>query len=267
MDRTDCAIVINTCPKYFYILETHFTMLRRYAPKLKWPVYLATESPNEFRISELAHAHNIHILPLDTRDADFFESRVAAIRALPSEIKYVLPIQDDFLLERPGPDGSALKNALEILDTDRDVLSIRLMPCPGSSAREPYWGVWNKLLPQDLQFSYQATIWRREIYMDYMMRLIQQRNEFYPYMDKTKYNQYAVTTNPAETYPGLQLLKLMYPTGVHLCWPRVGAWANAVYQCPWPYRPTAIVKGKLQDWAVELARREGCYLSDGPSMR
>ena len=43
MDRNDVAYIINTTPKYFYILELHLTLLKRYAPSMKWPVYLATE--------------------------------------------------------------------------------------------------------------------------------------------------------------------------------------------------------------------------------
>jgi hypothetical protein len=30
--------------------------------------------------------------------------------------------------------------------------------------------------------------------------------------------------------------------------------------CPWPYRPTAIIKGVLQSFAIELAQREGFKL-------
>ena len=43
MDRTDVAILVNSTPAYYYILPLFFTMLRRYAPDLEWPVYLATE--------------------------------------------------------------------------------------------------------------------------------------------------------------------------------------------------------------------------------
>jgi hypothetical protein len=44
---------------------------------------------------------------------------------------------------------------------------------------------------------------------------------------------------------------------IHLAWPREGAHPNAVYLCPWPYRPTAVVRGLFESWANELAKREG----------
>jgi hypothetical protein len=33
-----------------------------------------------------------------------------------------------------------------------------------------------------------------------------------------------------------------------------------VYLSPWPYRPTAIVHGRLEPWAAELGLREGVPL-------
>lgn len=261
MNRTDCAILVNTCPKFFYLLEGYFGMLRRYAKDLKWPIYLATECPNDYTIELVSRKYNVKILELQETQSDFFESRVTALKMLPKEIRYVLPLQDDFLLERPGPDYKALENALEILDADKDVLSLRLMPCPGSSAREGFWGLWKKLLPEDLLFSYQATIWRREVYHTYFLNLIVQGKRLYPDLSGASWNQYCIRTNPAETHPGLFLLKTLFPHGVHLCWPRVGTFANAVYLSPWPYRPTAVVRGKLEPWAEELIRREGFRLN------
>jgi hypothetical protein len=256
-----CAVLVNTTPKFFYLLEAHFGLLRRYGEGLDWPVYLATECPTDPVVERVSKKYNVKILPLLEKDSDFLESRLVAVNMLPPEIKYVLPLQEDFLLERPGPDMKALNNALEILNVDESVKSIRLMPCPGSSAREGFWGVWKKLLPEDMKFSYQATIWRREVYSNYFARLIQQGRGLYPDFDKKMWNNYAIRVNPAETHPGFFLLKTLYPDGVHLCWPRKGAWANAVYACPWPYRPTAVVKGVLQPWAEELMVREGFTLS------
>jgi hypothetical protein len=48
---------------------------------------------------------------------------------------------------------------------------------------------------------------------------------------------------------------------VHIAWIRKGSWSNAVYLSPFPYRPTAIVKGKFEPWAQELAKREGFIIT------
>ena len=257
MNRRDCAIVVNSCEKYFFLLEGFFGLLRRYAIGLEWPVYFATEKYENFHVQRICKTYNVEILKLAEHEADFLESRHAAMKLLPPEIRYVLPLQEDFLLERPGPGMKALGEALSILDTERDVLSLRLMPSPGASSKEAYRGAWQKLSGDDSIFSYQATIWRREVYTEYMQRLIQMGHEMYPELTGATWNRYCIGVNPAETYPGVTMLRMMFPTGVHLCWTRMGAFANAVYLCPWPYRPTAIVQGVLQPWAEELLHREG----------
>jgi hypothetical protein len=266
MDRSDCAIVVNTCPKYFYILDAHFGLLRRYGEACKWPVYLATEQPDDFAIQMIAKKYNVTILPLANEQSDFLESRVAAMEALPSHIQYVLPLQEDFLLERPGIDVTALQEALSLFDSNHLIQSIRLMPCPGSSARNCLFGSWKQLEINDMLFSYQATLWRRSTYRDYLFRLIHQCREEYPHLKPMtpEWNQFAVRNNPAETHLGLSLLDTMFPQAIHLCWSRKASWANAVYWSPWPYRPTAIVKGVLEPWAAELIRREGFVATNPP---
>lgn len=259
MNRQDIAIIINTCPKYFYLLDACFGLIRRYAEGCGWPLYLATEEPEHEVVKTVCKRHQVSCISLDTNESDFLESRAAAVRKLPPSVRYILPLQEDFLLER-FIDQSALGNALEILDADRQVQSIRLMPCPGSSAREGFWGEWRKLLPDDLLFSYQATIWRRDTYQRFMDGLIQQGRSMHPDMTKAQWNQYCISVNPAETHSGIFLLKQQNREGIHLCWPRKATWANAVYWSPWPYRPTAVVKGVLQSWAEELIRREGFIL-------
>jgi hypothetical protein len=216
-------------------------------------------------VKRLSKQHSVEVIVLKPEDSDFLESRLAASRALPRDIKYILPLQEDFLLERPGLNYGALESALKELDGRDELLSARLMPCPGSSEK-PSGGSsrnpWVPLAPNDLLFSYQATIWRREVYENYMNLLIQNcleaNKELKPMT--AEWNRFCVRMNPAETGFGMDLLKRLYPTGQHVCWARKGAWANAVYWCPWPYRPTAIVQGKIQLWAVELINREGFAL-------
>jgi hypothetical protein len=259
MDRTDVAIVVNTCPKYFYILEAHFGLLRRYGEACKWPVYLATEKPDEYAIQMVAKKYAVNIIPLAKEHSDFLESRIAAMDALPPSIQYVLPLQEDFLLERPGVDPVALKDGLDLFDSNHLIQSIRLMPCPGASARETFAEGWKQLQANDPMFSYQATLWRRQTYRNYLFRLVRLIQEEYPNIQPLtpEWNQFAVRNNPAEKHIGLSLLDSMFPQAIHLCWARKASWANAVYWCPWPYRPTAIVNGLLEPWAAELIRREG----------
>jgi hypothetical protein len=257
MNRKDCAIVVNSCEKYFYLLEPFFGLLRRYACGLEFPVYFATEKVDDFQIQRICKTYGVGILELADNEADFFESRLAATKMLPPSIRYVLSLQEDFLLERPGPNMEALKEALEILDTDPHVQSLRLMPCPGSSSKVPYKGAWDTLVGDDTVFSYQATIWRRDVYTTFMTRLIQQGREMYPDLSGYAWNRYCIEVNPAETQTGMFLMRSLYPTGVHLCYRRLGTFANAVYLCPWPYRPTAIIRGVLQAFAEELIQREG----------
>jgi hypothetical protein len=260
MDRQDVAIVVNTTPKYFPLLDAHFGMLRRYASQVGWGVFLATEAANELTIQLIAKRWGVNVMRLKPDMTDFFESRLAAIEALPTAVKYVLPLQEDFLLER-NVDCDALKEAVDILGLDSSVKGVRLMPCPMSSTGESYQNTarWEILGETDLQFSYQATIWRRDAWITYMRALIQQTRELQPSLKKgsREYNQYAIRGNPAETFVGLSMLKHLFPGGKFLCYKRVGAWANAVYLSPWPYRPTAVVHGVLEKWAVELIRREG----------
>jgi hypothetical protein len=264
MERTDIAILVHTCPSYFYILDAFFGLLRRYGSDCKWPVYLATERSYDETILRVCNKYNIQLLALEEKDSDFLESRCAAMQLLPATIQYVLPLQEDFLLERPGLNVPSLTEALDLLDKDIHLASIRLMPCPGSTTSTVYKGMWNILTTKDCIFSYQATIWRRSVYHDYMIHLLRQEQIAYPELlqDRKAWCLHAIRNNPAETFPGLTLLKNLFPQMNHLCWSRKGVWANAVYWCPWPYRPTAIVKGNLEVWANELIRREGFYLQN-----
>ena len=264
MDRTDVAYLINSTPKYYYILDLHLTMLWRYAPSLKWNVYLATEEPLHPCIQHLQMKFPaLQILPLTTKEESFFDSRLAASRKLPPEIRYVLPMQDDFLLEA-RPLEAVFKELFEVFDMNPAIHSARLMPCPGPHPDNTRFGFTNwKVLSEkdDMLFTYQATVWRRDAYEAYFLSLCKRIEPLAP----QEKNRVAIQDNLAEIATGQNMLRAM--GGVHLAWPREGKQSNAVYLCPWPYRPTAIVRGRLQDWAVDLAGREGVVASPGPSLK
>jgi hypothetical protein len=157
-----------------------------------------------------------------------------------------------------------IEDAVSLLDTYESIHSLRLMPCPGPSPDDHFFGstAWKVLSFTNNQyvFTYQATLWRREPYERFM-------NSIFSLVptdasDSKKLNL-AIHTNLAEIKEGQIVLQLQ--GGLHLAWPREGPQPNAVYLAPWPYRPTAIIKGKLMEWVEDFAAREG--LSLFPSLR
>jgi hypothetical protein len=154
--------------------------------------------------------------------------------------------------------------------TPEDVASVRLMPCPGpkgvtfycgdgsgsGSGQEPGWRVLGA--DDSMIFVYQATLWRRSAYAAFMGAVIAEVDrEFGPLTSKQKVDV-QIRMNVAEVELGQNILR--QGNGMHLAWEREGTQPNAVYLCPWPYRPTAVVNGKLQGWAAQLAEREGIAL-------
>jgi len=181
---------------------------------------------------------------------------------LPPEIFYVLPLQDDFILDRE-PMYDMLSEACRILDMDRNVASLRLTPCPGPASEDPLYNpgkVWRILTDNDdMVFTYQATLWRRIDYYAFFKELLLGVQRDYPDAVTVEQKRHvALNVNCAEISYGQNLLKTLGGEIIlHLAYPRAGPWSNAVYMCPFPYRPTAIVRGKLEDFAKELGKREG----------
>jgi hypothetical protein len=250
MDRTDCAYLINTTPKYFYLLPLHITLLHRYAPSLKWPIYIATEAPE--LLPPLNHP-NLQILKLAPTDSGFLESRQAATAALPESINYVFPIQEDFLLEG-RPMAQEIAAAFEALE---EVLSVRLMPCPGPKG-DTFFNEFKVLdFTIEMVFTYQATIWKRTPYQLFMNTLLHKLEG----KSQAEKNRIGIKVNIAENSDGQRILKELFPDDLHVSVIRQYPHSNAVYLCPWPYRPTAVVQGVLEPWAVDLAKREGFLLN------
>jgi hypothetical protein len=234
--RKDVAYIVNTCPKYFYILRTHFGLLKRYAKDLEWLTVIATQEPENTNITEVQKEFRLTVISLDTSESDFWKSRLEASRKLPNTIKYVLPCQEGFLLERPGIDWSALDDAFAILDKDVNCKSVRLMPYPDPNDFERYYGPFVKLHNDDTLFTLEATLWRRTAYEQLLETFICSPNT------KDDYQKVITSLFPIPAF--------------HLAYPLYGSFANAVYLSPFPYRPSAIINGMLQPWAIELAERE-----------
>lgn len=248
MDRTDCAYLINTTPKYFYLLPLHIALLQRYAT-MAWPIYIATEAP------ELLPQLDVKILRLPMEAEGFLDSRAEATRLLPPDIKYVFPIQEDFLLEG-RPMTQEIAGAFEAL-ADEHVLSVRLMPCPGPKGPVFYNEFKVLDFAIEMVFTYQATLWKRDAYQTFMNTLLHRLKG----KSQAEKNRIAIKVNIAENADGQAILRDLFPDAMHLSVIRQYPHPNAVYLCPWPYRPTAVVQGVLQPWALELANREGFQLN------
>jgi hypothetical protein len=285
MEEPRCAYLINTTPKYFYLLPLHISLLHKYAEYTQ--VYIATEAPELLPWEEFSKygLSGIQVIKLSLDKEAFFDSRAEAVRLLPESIKYVFPIQEDFLLEG-RPMEHVINQAFALLDENLNLSSVRLMPCPGpkgvnkfnaplfprTEVAGPPLNHMNRWLVLDnksdpIIFTYQATIWRRGDYLAFMKALVaycDSRNSSKSNRSKSQ-NNLAIKINLAEIEAGQLLLLKTLPNKIHIAWPRDGDHPNAVYLCPWPYRPTAVVRGVLEPWAIELAKREEVSLLESKS--
>ena len=69
MNRSDIAYLINSTPNYFYIVELHVALIRRYAPQCKWPIFFATEVP-ENPLCSILKKYDIEVLVIDDNSTD-----------------------------------------------------------------------------------------------------------------------------------------------------------------------------------------------------
>lgn len=252
------------------MLPLHFALIRRYAPFLNMGgLFLATEVPEHPICHHLVKDYGVELIPLKEEEAGFLDSRAAALKALAitGRFLYVLPMQEDFLLDR-APDLGGLMEAIEIMEKTRSIVaSVRLMPCPGPKgplieAREG-WGSIRKETDQ-YGFTFQATLWTLDSCCHWYRALCEKLEREYPKMvtPPLERRHVEVRENFAENSEGQKFFWKFFEERkqVHIGWLRAGPWSNAVYLSPWPYRPTAIVQGRLEPWAEELGKREGLPL-------
>ena len=266
------AVLINTTTKYLPIVDVQLTAIQRYAANLlEYPIFVASDSETEFATKQFPVA--VNKIPLLPYESGFLESRSAALKYMLEAnpgLGGVLMLQDDFWIDRPIHKGE-WDEALAYMSRDARVQSIRLMPCPGpvnrilrGDIRGP--GVKRAYFAEiteadTFRFTFQATLWKPCAAIEFFDLIIESaRNEFtcagFPEAD---WNRFCVRYNVAENPNGqdLFLKHMMGPDKIHLGIRRKGDHSNAVNLATIPYRPTAVVKGKLEPWAKEFAEREG----------
>ena len=233
-------------------------------------LFLATEVPDHPICQQVVKEHGVTLIPLDTKEAGFLASRAAALQqlSLSGKYLYVIPAQEDFLVDRV-PDFGALVEGLVILEDSQGLIaSARLMPCPGPKGTPmAHQHLWAGLTPatDEYGFTFQATLWSLEACCAWYMALVKKLELEWPMATTSPQarRHIEIRGNFAENTEGQQFFWKFFKERrqVHIGWLRAGPWSNAVYMCPWPYRPTAIVNGRLEPWAEELGRREGVPLT------
>jgi hypothetical protein len=266
MDRV--AYLVNSTPHYYYLLPLHFTLVQRYAPFIE-NLFLATEVPEHPLCQQVARDFGVALIPLEEKDAGFLGSRASALQqlSLSGKFLYVLPVQEDFLLDRV-PDLGALMEGMTILEDSQGIIaSARLMPSPGPKGmRMPARPLWSGITSttDEYGFTFQATLWSLDACCAWYMALVARLEEGWPAATTSaeQRRHIEIRVNIAENADGQHFFWKFFKARrqVHIGWGRAGAWSNAVYLSPWPYRPTAIVQGRLEPWAAELGLREGVPL-------
>jgi hypothetical protein len=255
MERSDIAYLINSYPNYYYILDLHLGLLHRYASSCKWPIYFATEEPEHEVSILLKEKYGVNILILEKENSSFLTSRKRALELLPENIKYVIPMQEDFLLER-YIDIKSIEESIEILDKEEKIFCARYMPCPGPHKDNiNYRSKWKHISVKDTyRFCFQASLWKRNECQEWYSAICSE-------VTKRGRKELELKMNIAENEIGQSLFLSVFKNKSIIGYIREHKEPNAVYMCPWPYRPTAIIKGILQPFAIELAQREGIKLS------
>jgi hypothetical protein len=262
MERKDVAYVIHTTPKYFYLLPLHLGLIRRYASHIQWDIWIATEKPDDPLIRSMIQIYGVYVHTLEASASGFLDSRAATFPHFVDRYSFVIPVQDDFLLER-FVDSETIAESFSMMESDPQIHSMRWMPCPGPAAADETYGKRWKVLDGSRDayvFTFQLCVWRPRPLADWYTRLAQQFVKDNPReLTSEERRILEIRANYAENRQGQTYFRNWHMSGgeKHLAWIRRHTFPNAVYLSPWPYRPTAVVGGQLEAWAVELAQREG----------
>jgi hypothetical protein len=272
-----CCVLINTCPKYKFLALAQVILIRRYAPDLSLPIYLAC---SEFTKNDLVKLDEMNIRVIhqtQEENGDFIGCRIHALKKIKetTEYEYIILLQEDFLLDRT-PSYSYIEKSLGLMQENTDIACIRLMPCPGPANTQQSDKLlqqnWLEILPNEAYFfSFQAAIWRLPWVLDFFVEMTKESQEYLAGKPIQIRNHYWIRMNPCEQELGqkvaIKLLSLRSAeNGIFLGYPRRCPWPNGVLLSPWPYRPTAVEKGILQQWAIDFLSREGLSVRNQTSL-
>jgi len=221
------AILISSTPKYSFIWDTFFTFLRKHWTDCPYPIHFISTGDNDY----LREEYNVITEKLE-KDLGFLEGYRYLCKKYMDKYSHFILLQDDFLIERTV-NQEIISKYENILFENENIGFIRMMPCPGPKGEQKMFGdvklgKINK--NEDYSFSYQTSFWNLKYFYDFTAP-----SEF-RWDDFNMSKKMIIDKSGKENWGFIRPFK---------------EW-NAVYESPIPYRPTAILKGKVMDWAKPL---------------
>lgn len=226
-DDKKIAIIISSTSKYKFIWNTFFHLLRLNWIDCPYQIYFTSDGDCEY----LKDKYNINIFKQE-KDLGFLEGYRYICNKIKNNYEYFILLQDDFLIEKKVKQD--ILNKYQNIIENNDIGFIRIMPCPGPKGNKKRFGdieIGKINNNENFLFSYQTSLWD----INFFLELTNNCNRLTPWK--------------SEIYLCGKLKKYKKEN-----WGFIRPFKNwdAVYESPIPYRPTAIVKGKLTDWAKKL---------------
>ena len=221
------AILISSTPKFSFIWDTFFTFLRKHWTDCPYPIHFISTGDNDY----LREEYNVITEKLE-KDLGFLEGYRYLCKKYMDKYSHFILLQDDFLIERTV-NQEIISKYENILFENENIGFIRTMPSPGPKGEQRMFGdvklgKINK--NEDYSFSYQTSFWNLKYFYDFTAP------------SKFRWDDFNMSKKMRIDKSGKENWGFIRP---------FKEW-NAVYESPIPYRPTAILKGKLMDWAKKL---------------
>lgn len=228
LDDQQTAIVISSTPKYSFIWDTFFIYLRKNWKNCPYQIYFTSEGECKY----LENKYTINIFQQD-KDIGFLEGYRYVCEQIKHKYRYFILLQDDFIIEKTV-DRHIINSYEKIMKENSNIGFIRTMPCPGPKGEQKKFGniELGKIDKQEnFSFSYQSSIWNIDYFLNFTV--IPKNN---PWSGEIFLANKMKSCKEKENWGFIRPFKE----------------SHAVYESPIPYRPTAIVGGKLTDWAKKL---------------
>ena len=224
----EASIFISSTSKYSFIWDTFFTLLRKNWENCPYEIHFISEGNTDY----LKDKYNINVEKIE-KDLGFLEGYRYLCQKYKDKYSHFILLQDDFLIEKKV-NQDILDKYFEILKSNENIGFIRTMPCPGPKGEQKMFGdvklgKINK--NEDYSFCYQSSFWNSDYFLSFS--IIPKTN---PWKSEIYLANKMKNCKEKENWGFIRPFKE----------------SHAVYESPIPYRPTAIVKGKLQDWAKKL---------------